>query len=279
MARSNIGDRGGFAQLKRCGFTLIELLVVLAIIAILASLLLPALLQAKFAAKNTVCRNNLRQIGIALDMYATTFEVFPPWHAPVTPDAQASWGWPHFLGWWLIPDKTGESKVLGKVGNWFWCPLLVPGYSGGNYAPEPSYSYNAHGVGLWWNRLGLGGYVKTPLPRNYVISPGDLTAASAVLVPSDMLALGDQFARSPAPLGASLRSAQNFRPIPRRPDYQEKTSDFERKLFLKHQGRFNRVFCDGHVEVENMNKPFAPTDDYLRRWNNDNEPHRERWIP
>ena len=82
-------------QKSRIGFTLIELLVVIAIIAVLIALLLPAVQQAREAARRTQCKNNLKQLGLALHNYHDiTVNTFPPGYLATNQAGNLSgWGW------------------------------------------------------------------------------------------------------------------------------------------------------------------------------------------
>jgi prepilin-type N-terminal cleavage/methylation domain-containing protein len=82
------------AKADRRGFTLVELLVVIAILAVLAALLLPALQQVREASNRAACQNNLKQLGLALQMYHDANSSFPP-AAVSTPTI--SHGWAPFI--------------------------------------------------------------------------------------------------------------------------------------------------------------------------------------
>ncbi len=132
---------------RRAGFTLIELLVVIAIIAILIALLLPAVQQAREAARRTQCRNNLKQIGLALHNYVDAHAALPSgsivlpnaagtqdfghgwtWHASILPfldlvpvynGIQGADGMGNELG----DQNTGKTQVVRATTlSLFWCP-------------------------------------------------------------------------------------------------------------------------------------------------------------
>ncbi len=100
----------GQRRLRPDGFTLIELLVVIAIIGILVALLLPAVQKVRETANNTVCKNNLKQIGLALVNYHTTNRVFPP--GAVAPQTV---GQPGYATWAIYILPFIEQDALAKA--------------------------------------------------------------------------------------------------------------------------------------------------------------------
>src|SRR5690606_14306756 len=102
------------ADSSRNGFTLIELLVVIAIIAVLIALLLPAVQQAREAARRTQCRNNLKQIGLAFHNYHDVYNRLPNEESTVS---NRRYGWPLKI-MPQLEQSTRFDKVDFRVAVW-----------------------------------------------------------------------------------------------------------------------------------------------------------------
>lgn len=103
---------------NRRAMTLVELLVVIAIIGVLASLLLPAVQQAREAARKLVCQSNLRQVGIALHSYHQALKSFPPG---------------------CMDHRPWRGSPLRK--NYAWSALLLPYFEQGNLSQLIDFNY------------------------------------------------------------------------------------------------------------------------------------------
>jgi prepilin-type N-terminal cleavage/methylation domain-containing protein/prepilin-type processing-associated H-X9-DG protein len=242
------------------GFTLIELLVVIAIIAILASLLLPVLSDAKASSHSARCRSNLRQLAIALNVYVDDHGVYP---LDRSLDGK---------GWMtrLTGFTNGLISISGDHSRYI-CPS--PGFMFEGWMHPSFYGYNLSGSVNAYSEadvragrfgFGLGGHTmegvgEVPVPER------------AVKVPSDMLAFGDGFiGMQDKKISYGVGIGQNWIGFLR----PEEDRAYRAAAEKRHRGKLNASFCDGHVEalkVRPLLLDHSPA--AQRRWNNDNEPH------
>jgi type II secretion system protein G len=257
------------------GFTLLELLVVIAIIALLAAILLPALARAKDSAKAASCKSNLRQMGIALEMYVTDYGKYPGNGAMYERGTfVAIWA----AGFnWLNPyisskDYNPADRSYLEAGSRevFHCPAQPPQYIQGIFGGKGKevyylgYGYNELGTG--WRtssrRLGLGFTIDlTPFAGDGFGEPVGIrncVTQADILSPAELIAFADSGASGwlvpepPGNEGSSLIGPHGKR-------------------------RSNVLLADGHCEnakAETWNERSEPA---RARWNNDNLPHPETW--
>lgn len=272
-------------------FTLVELLVVVAIIAILAALLLPALNRAKQSAHRVKCASNLQQIELATTLYIADCGAYPfywtdygqynyssggdIWSAPLAGYAGSNVWWSGVYRCPGTPDHVWTSISISLNAH-----LNPPAGFSASLTPS-SYGVNSQGTDIYTPQGLCGVFPDQGSPLPQTIPP---LREVDILAPSDMIAFGDAsivqaYKGLPPQLWEGNWSGTlNFTEYP----YLDSLAPERRLSGLRieaqrHHGLFNVAFCDAHVEAPKPQKLFGVAPDLTKRWNRDHQPHTDAW--
>ncbi len=255
------------ANHRKQAFTLIELLVVIAIIAILASLLLPALSQAKALSHSTKCKNNLRQIGLAMDMYLHDYNHFPAYGRSVSAIE------PTGAKWYTDIFPYLQNKWTNHI---FDCPsykfITFDGTATGLviFVSVGSYGYNFGTA----NEKGIYLYgLASKFQSNATIISDSSVAETDVANPSQMIMLGDAISAT-----SNNKLVLGLEILSRRLHFDQWNSLIisESEASKRHNTKLNYVFCDGHVENFKIKDILSSKQErFLKLWSSDGVGHSE----